>query len=172
LPTIINLLDAVEQVSEENRTIAAQQVDLARLGAGAKKLIAELDPVFKLFNFTADYSNFFTAVVQFLRLFLQEDSYKKLEGIIFEYMFEYYDSDKSGYIDPVEMEGLVVDITHIFFREEGAKLQNFFKRLMFKQMDTNQDGQISKEEFVNDFKKFMKDAAAKGLIDWDKSNVK
>ena len=77
------------------------------------------------------------------------DSMKKLgkSSLIFERMFDLFDVDGDGVITKDEMKKVVKDLMIIL--EEDNINNNTNALEIFKQMDTNKDEKITKDEFVN-----------------------
>ena len=73
------------------------------------------------------------------------DSMKKLgkSSLIFERMFDLFDVDGDGVITKDEMKKVVKDLMIILEEDNDNAIE------IFKQMDTNKDEKITKEEFVN-----------------------
>ena len=72
-----------------------------------------------------------------------EEKYLNLSGDI----FDKYDKDKSGYIEENELKEVINELASKLNKETNISEEHIKKAL--DQMDTDEDGKISKNEFCN-----------------------
>jgi len=120
---------------------------------GAKQVVSDLLPVFKLFKVKMNnFTNFFSTLGQLLRIFSDANEHQ-FTTFFLEYSFHHYDTDNNGVLDKVEFEKVVRETVATLDPELSKDEATVSEAMaeMFAQLDKNEDGLISKEEFVAGF---------------------